>query len=451
MEVRAAITEALWEELCLALNDREESAGILLAGRAEEEGRLTLCFNRILWVPEEAYSLRSPRELKISSSGWMPALAQAAEDDWQPVFFHTHPATEAVASTYDERVASELAPVFEARSGKPFASLILGGVGSVPSFSGTLGSERIARLRILGDRLRVIPAAGGAAQGDEPPAAFDRQVRAFGADGQKLLRRMRIGLLGAGGTGSAVFEQLVRLGVGEIVAIDDDVITETNLTRIHGAIEADVGKAKVDVLAQSALEIGLGTVVEPHRAKLTKRAALESLRGCDVVFGCTDDNAGRAILSRFAYYYCALAIDVGVVISARAGTVSGLDARMSVVAPGSPCLFCRGRIDPNRLREEQLPESERAELVDEGYAQGLGDPDPAVITYTTMIASFAVDELLQRLFGFGEEPPASEILVRPPQRAIRRLAGAPREGHFCADPRLVGRADREPPLGLGWS
>jgi molybdopterin/thiamine biosynthesis adenylyltransferase/proteasome lid subunit RPN8/RPN11 len=434
----------------MALNVREESAAIVLAGRAEEPDRLTLCLNRVIWVPTEAYEFRSPTEMRIRSDGWMHALAEAAAGEWQPIFFHTHPTAEPLPSRFDEEVARQLTPVFEARTGKPFASLILGDPAVSPRFTGAFGEEPIGRLRVVGDRVRLLLAADRTRETGSSLDSFDRQIRAFGSDGQELLRRLRVGVVGGGGTGSAVYEQLVRLGVGEILVIDDDEVSVTNLTRIHGSTIADVCRPKVEVLANSARAIGLDTTVKARRARITERAAFEELRGCDVVFGCTDDNAGRAVLSRLAYHYCAMVIDVGVVISARNGEVSGLDARMSVMAPGTPCLFCRRRIDPDRLREEQLPDAEREQLADEGYARGLADPDPAVVTYTTMIASYAVDELLQRLFGLGEEPRSSEVLIRPLQREVRRLGGASVEGHFCADPRILGRADREPPLGIPW-
>jgi hypothetical protein len=138
-------------------------------------------------------------------------------------------------------------------------------------------------------------------------------------------------------------------------------------------------------------------------------------------------------------------------ISARDGVITGLHGRMTIMTPGTPCLFCRDRIDIGRLNEEmQAPEDLKA-LVAEGYAQGLANRDPSVIAYTTMIASFAVDEMLQRLFGFGVEDPASEILLRVPERAIRRLKGVSRGDCVCADPEKLGRGDCEPPLDRMWA
>lgn len=451
IDVRAAIAEPLWEELCLALCDQDESAGIILAGRAVEEEQLTLCFNRIIWVPDDAYEVRSSREMWIRSEGWMPALGKAAAGDWQPIFFHTHPDGTPLPSRHDERVARQLTPNFEARTGRPYASLILSGPPKAPCFTGTLDGKALSRIRVVGDRIRFLNAADTSSPDATAVDHFDRQIRAFGADGQRLLRGLRIGVVGSGGTGSAVFEQLLRLGVGSIFLLDDDTLSATNLTRIHESAIADVGYPKVEVMAAAAERVGLGNEVIAKVGRVTERTIFESLRGCDVVFGCTDDNAGRAILSRLAYYYCLPVFDVGVVIGSREGRITGLEGRLTTMAPGAPCLFCRDRIDTNRMREEMQTDEQLQRLAAEGYARELEDPDPAVVTYTTMIATFAVDEMLQRLFGFGDDRPASELLVRAPQCEIRRLSGAPRSGHFCADLNTIGRGDREPPLDRMWT
>jgi molybdopterin/thiamine biosynthesis adenylyltransferase len=450
-DVRVAISETHWAELCAALGESNETAGILFAGIADGDRARTLCINSIHWIPEDAYEIREPRQLRICSHGWMPALGKAAAKTWQPIFFHTHPGNEPRPSRDDRIVADQLAPTFLSRVMKPYASLILGGSPESPTFTGTFDGRPISFIRAAGDRLRLLAASDISGSNLATPPVFDRQVRAFGTQGQRLLGALRFGVVGSGGTGSAVFEQLVRVGAGEVVLIDDDLITETNPTRIHESGMEDVGKAKVDVMAAAADRIGLGTEVIPIDAKVTERRAFEALRDCDAVFGCTDDNAGRAILSRLAYYYCLPVLDIGVLIGSQGGQVSTIEARLTVMTPGTPCLFCRGRIDSNRLREEMQGEEEIRQLAGEGYARGLGERDPAVISYTTMIASLAVDELFQRLFGFGLENPSSEVLVRIPPREIRHLGGGPIPGHFCCDPAILGRGDREPPLDRAWS
>src|SRR5206468_1741580 len=85
--------------------------------------------------------------------------------------------------------------------------------------------------------------------------SFDRQVRAFGAAGQDRLREMRVGIVGLGGTGSIVLEQLAHLGVRRFLLMDPDFVERTNLNRLVGSTESDVGKSKVEVATAYAKRI----------------------------------------------------------------------------------------------------------------------------------------------------------------------------------------------------
>jgi molybdopterin/thiamine biosynthesis adenylyltransferase len=454
--VKLAVSEPVWEQMLAMLDEPRESAAVLLAGQAHNREALTLAVNSAIPVPDEAYELRSPRELQIASRGWMPALRSAADGGWVGIFLHSHPRGRALASVRDEVVDAALAPAFRTRLDRQcYASMILGGTSAAPEFSGRLlQADRppvaIGSLRSAGRRLRVLAAEDARAE-CEPIEVYDRQVRAFGSDGQRLLRRLHIGVAGAGGTGSAVLEQLVRLGVGTITLIDDDTLSESNVTRVHGSRLEDAGRPKVEVAREQLAAIDLGTELHAVDGNLTQRGVMERLRACDLVFGCTDDHAGRAVLSRLAYWYLIPVIDMGVLIASSEGRVRGIFARVTTATPGEPCLLCRGELDPARAREERYSEDERESLRREGYAQGLAERDPAVVPYTTMVAAHAVADMLARVFGFGRQPVPSKVLLDIGEARIRRQAGSPRAGCYCASPERWGRADSWTPLGMTWA
>ena len=76
---------------------------------------------------------------------------------------------------------------------------------------------------------------------------FDRQVRAFGKDIQLQLQRLNVGVVGVGGTGSAVVEQLARLGIGTLSIFDGDHFDNSNVNRVYGSSATDSGIKKVDI------------------------------------------------------------------------------------------------------------------------------------------------------------------------------------------------------------
>jgi molybdopterin/thiamine biosynthesis adenylyltransferase len=128
---------------------------------------------------------------------------------------------------------------------------------------------------------------------------FDRSVRAFGGAVQQALGELRVGIVGCGGTGSVVAEQLVRLGVRWFTLFDPDHLSLSNVTRVYGSTPTDVGKLKVDILAAHLMRIASDTRCHAV-SSITTQTSAQRLCACDVVFGCTDDNAGRLVLSRLS-------------------------------------------------------------------------------------------------------------------------------------------------------
>ena len=239
MRITLALTDEIWLALLASLDIQVETAAVLLVREVHSGNETTLLARRILWVPDDAYETRERQRLVIRSMGRVPSLKEAAEDDCLAMFFHSHPGSRARPSAPDELVNEQLREPFSLRTSRQYASLILGGTRDEPYFTGTLGNSKtsIGKVRVVGPRLRIYHAED-TSNSEKSAQTFDRQIRAFGRTGQDLLASLRVGVAGAGGTGSAVCEQLIRLGVGELLIVDDDVVSETNLTRIHETVSS---------------------------------------------------------------------------------------------------------------------------------------------------------------------------------------------------------------------
>lgn len=438
MTATLVLPERLADELASAARLDVETGAVLIAGITEAPGgHLRLTGQRLFWVPEHAYLKRERDQLLITSEGYVPALAEAERAGAMAFWVHTHPGGYGpVSSLYDDRVDASLDGVFRLRTGAPFyGALIVSPRGNTIDFTAKLMGankrvEHVERLWIVGDRFRLLGAFD--VPQAEVPDIFDRNVRAFGSDVQRTLAALHIGVVGAGGTGSAVCEQLVRLGVRRLTVIDADRLSESNVTRVYGSTPADVGRFKVDIAADHLRAIAPDLVCDPLVGMTSMEAIAQNLTDCDLVFGCTDDNAGRLVLSRLATFILTPVIDVGVLLSNdKSGRLSGIDGRVTVLSPGSACLVCRDRIDLARAAQELRTPEERKKLEDEGYAPALAGVEPAVVTFTTAVAAAAVSELLERLIGFGPEPRPSEILLRWHEREVSTNLKAPRPSHYC--------------------
>jgi molybdopterin/thiamine biosynthesis adenylyltransferase len=169
------------------------------------------------------------------------------------------------------------------------------------------------------------------------PVELDRQARAFGAASTVQLGGLRIGLVGCGGTGSAVASLLARIGVRKLALLDADIVEDTNLNRLHFAtrVDANLRRRKVDVVGKGVAAIGLPISVVRAPYFADRLEGLDVLRSCDIIFGCTDDDLGREVLNRLAHFYFIPVIDLGLLIEPNAkGGYDTFDGRVTVVQPG---------------------------------------------------------------------------------------------------------------------
>lgn len=448
MTVTLVLPDFIADDLRSAAHDSVETAGVLLARAVRTPtGDLRMLARGLRWVAEDAYLLREAEALTIASHGYVPALAAAEAEACVPIWLHTHPGegSSPKPSHHDEVVDAQLSDLFRLRSGSPYyAAVVVARDRGRLRFAGHVesdaGREDISRLWVTGRRFDLTTNAL-----HEPralPAQFDRNIRAFGGDIQHVLGDLRVAVVGTGGTGSSVAEQLVRLGVRHFQLFDPDTLTASNVTRVYGSFPDNIGRPKIDVVAEHLQRIAPDAEVRAYASMITVEETARALLDADIIFGCTDDNAGRLVLSRVASYLLTPIIDCGVLLSSGCGgQLEGIDGRVTVLAPGVACLVCRGRIDLQRAAAEMLTPDEHSRLADEGYAPALAGVEPAVVAYTTQVAAAAVSELLERLIHYGPEPTPSEVLLRLHERELSTNDQQPRDRHYCHP--LTGK------LGLG--
>lgn len=132
--------------------------------------------------------------------------------------------------------------------------------------------------------------------------------------------------------------------------------------------------------------------------------------------------------------------------------MADISARVTTLMPPEACLLCRGAVDLEIAREEDLrrrdpDEYERSKR--EAYVRGAGNPNPAVVTFATETACMAVNELLNRLVGFRKKNMGAEIRRRFLFSEDRATGGKPRHAcPICGTREVWGLGDCDPFLDI---
>ncbi len=436
------ILEDTFQELMSFLSSsKKEEAAYLLCSQSESDDEYRFLVQKVIPVSVDEYLRQKTDCLSIDSNSYARIAKRAKSSNSSILFIHSHPNDYPNFSLKDDVEDPKLIEFFNNRiPGVTHGSLIL----SNKKFLGRIYVKDkkvpIKRIRVIGTRFTFY----NLEQDSEPiPIFFDRQVRAFGPDLQKTLKQLHVGVAGTGGTGSSVIEQLTRLGVGTLSIFDGDDFDPTNVNRMYGSRSTHKGEKKVKILSDHVESICLGTALKTYPSHISEEKVAKQLKECDVIFGCTDKEYPRSILNNIAIQYFIPVIDLGVKIDSNQDVIQSINGRITTLYPGTACLFCRERITSETIRAEVLPLDEHTKQVKEGYVPALKLNNPAVITFTTMVASQAVNELIHRLTGFlGIERKSTEVLFLFHNTEIKRNSQQPNQDcGVCMKKKLWGIGD----------
>jgi hypothetical protein len=417
----------------LLLSEEETCAILLASPPVPKNERASFLVREIHPAPEKAYEVRTATRAQLRPEFLVPLVQRARQENLSVIFVHTHPSAEGTPlfSPIDDKGEKHLAEFLSRRvPDVPHAALVVGPDGRAGR---RLGSSDPLMVVQVGNKVELLYDPSSSSDIEQ---RWDRQVRALGPKGQTTIHGARVAIIGVGGTGSVVAQQLVYLGVSDFVLIDPDVVDETNLNRLVGATPLDVGIAKTAVATRLIQAVNPKASVKAVCRDVTDVEIAETLLDLDAIFGCTDSHASRAILNQIAYQYYVPLFDLGVGIVAKQGVVTHISGRVQMAAPGLPCLVCGSVIDPDAVRRELQTDVQRAA---DPYITGYNEPQPAVISLNSTMASLAVT-----MFMTAFTPIPGEARLQ----YYNGIAGVVRAATLRADPSCVV-CSRSGALGLG--
>lgn len=394
-----------------------ETGCLLLVSRNFHPVRQDILVCDILF-PEEG-DLECAVEGLVFTSGYLRRAMFSARERKLDGFLtvHTHPRTDSHVgfSEYDDLNDPFLmANLYELMPSGCFGSVVLGRSSAAARVWNPETTSYVVpkELIIVGQRLSWLRLDGDSSNDVALSAEiFDRGLAITGNGALLRLSRMRVGIVGASGTGSLVAELLLRAGVREIVIFEFDRIELVNLNRILHSRNSDAmrrrGKAERIAEAIAETDIGTSVTVIPEADICEERVAWE-LRGCDFVFGCVDRDWPRLILSEFSQQFLVPCVDLGTEIGIT-DIVQSLDSRVSYIAPGRPCLVCSAIVSTERVRLESMNDAERARVINMGYSEGSKLAAPAVMDLNMRAASYGSLVLRHILQPFLNEPLPTHI------------------------------------------
>lgn len=383
----------------------KESVGLIFAGWSEVGSRLRLLWRDFWPATDGEYIRRASGGAQVSPAFLMPAVKRCRETGEALILAHTHPFSDSPwFSGIDDAGEDQLIPKIAARApAAPHGALVLGTDGAaVRVWVPGAKAPTAGRLQVVGSLTRESGASA---------AEFARQDLALGAGSAAQLSHRSAAVIGTGGLGWDMATLLWTHGIGDLTLIDPDMVEDHNLPRLRGATPADVGRPKVEALADVLRRFRPAGRIDAVQLPIEDDDVSRRAGHVDLMLSATDTLRSRLATDRLSRRYLVPLVDAGINIQLADGEVSRIGGRVSVSMPGGPCLSCMQVLTPDAIATEADPL---------GY-RGRGDDDaPSVAGFNAVLAGLAVVEALDLLLRYRSLPQVSRYLTYDGLRGVVR-------------------------------
>ena len=261
---------------------------------------------------------------------------------------------------------------------------------------------------------------------------FSRNVALFGHAGQERISASVVGVVGLGGLGSHVAQQLVYLGVRDLTYVDHDRITTSSLNRVVTAVEDDASlTAKVDAAARLTHAVAVDAHIVALRARLEDAHAQKALARCTSIVGCLDSDTARIGLIDLCARNRIPFFDLATGTGAEEG-IAWYGGRALFSGEGERCPSCMDLLDQRAMSLAAMDSAQR-ETDDRIYGvqrDALGGTGPAVVGLNGVVSSLAVMEWM--VWTTGLRQPRALLEYRGANGAVFASSDEPAAGcYYC--------------------
>ena len=324
----------------------------------------------------------------------------AAQQGLIPVHLHSHPAGVETFSGYDDRHEQMLHQWLQGQAQPLLISLVQ-----------AVSSEPRARLWLQGRTEELMVRNGLQVFSSKSSAYLPALARQniFGEGLRKAASQLQIAIVGVGGIGMLVAEQLARAGFTRFVLVDHDKVEISNLNRLPTLSQSDLGRLKVkaakNLIQKASRAVGTNAQIHalPYDIYTAPKRVKNTVSQCDIILALTDNELSRISCLDMALDAGAEFLMAGVDIRLNTeGHIIGLFAEVSGAEQGRYCPLCTGRLDSGQasLDARQYVGGEVWDKAQtDGYIKGI--PDPSVMSLNSIAAGAVVLEIQRRVAGLG--------------------------------------------------
>jgi len=426
--------QALHDHLFASTPDEHGAA--LLCGRATVGGKVVLLVREVILAEDGVDYVPGTRGYRHLGGEFVThVLRRAKNAGLVYLAVHNHGGTNQVGFSGPDMESHERGyPTLLALNGSPVGGLVLASHALAGDIWFSDGQrQQVHATVVVGPAMDVM--TDGTRHADDgtigSAETHARQALVFGDAGNDRMKRLKVGIVGAGGIGMLLIQALSRLGIGHFVIIDPDYVSITNLSRLPEATKRDAtGRFGDKGLGRLLRKLGLNkpiwkidlarrvihganpnALVTAIRGDVADDGVARQLLDCDFIFLTADTMLARDVVNQIAYQYLVPTLQVGskVVLDKVSGAVLDIYGVIRSLGVSAGCMRCNGLINLAKLTEESVATEEQRR--NQRYVDEPGIHAPSVITLNALSSGWAVNDFMLYASGLGR-PATGFRLVR---------------------------------------